>query len=441
MKTNHLLSIILTGLFIFSSCETDVTPPDDVDNTTDPLAVINLLHDGAAWETVYDSMMLVPSLVGRENSSTAGISDFTVDTKNRLNIVFWHAWQSQQSVLYTSFRKSINLTTMKPADLGLTSAAMFLYSKPIDKNPPYFEYGVSYYTLMLEAYKPYTNFYVDGFQHYKNGMKNYLMKVQAANEESGVNDFREYQSGDFDMAFRNPTVNLGNRGIFTFGANMENESSNYVGTIHQHYLYMESAATHGGLTEPRTDGTGVAIEFRADELEATTLETGFGTHPNTNIKWMINRTSVAKLPLTNPLELPIKTHRHYSVDGNILAFYIYEEKKDKYSTFVYNFSTKQLTKILDNVSIAYGNKEASDVDLDEAGNLYYTGYAKNGSDKTGTSVYKISAGGASSLVGSDGFLKYGTPVKLKYLHGKVYLGVVGTRPETGYRQITVLRQK
>jgi hypothetical protein len=91
MKTNHLLSIILTGLFVFSSCETDVTPPDDVDNTTDPLAVINLLHDGAAWETVYDSMMLVPSLVGRENSSTAGISDFTVDTKNRLNIVFWHA--------------------------------------------------------------------------------------------------------------------------------------------------------------------------------------------------------------------------------------------------------------------------------------------------------------------------------------------------------------
>ncbi len=93
------------------------------------------------------------------------------------------------------------------------------------------------------------------------------------------------------------------------------------------------------------------------------------------------------------------------------------------------------------MSFAYGNKEASDVDLDEAGNLYYTGYAKNGSDKTGTSVYKISAGGASSLVGSDGFLKYGTPVKLKYLHGKVYLGVVGTRPETGYRQITVLRQK
>lgn len=440
MKTNHLLSIILTGLFVFSSCETDVTPPDDVDNTTDPLAVINLLHDGAAWETVYDSMMLVPSLVGRENSSTAGISDFTVDSKNRLNLVFWYYWQSQQGGVYTTFRKSIDLETKKPADLGLTKYAMILYNNPISKNPEYYS-GGEYYSLKMEAFKPYTNYYINGFQYYKNGQKRYLMKVQAANNEYVKSNFSDFQAGDFDMAFRNPTVNLSPRGFFTFGANMADESSNMIATIHTHYYYQEANATHGGLTEPRINGKSVAIEFRENVLEATELEQGFGMQPNTEVEWMINRTSVAKLPLTNPLELPIKTHRHYTVDGNILAFYIYEEKKDKYSTFVYNFSTKQLTKILDNVSIAYGNKDASDVDMDEAGNLYYTGYAKNGSDKTGTSVYKISAGGASSLVGSDGFLKYGTPVKLKYLHGKVYLGVVGTRPETGYRQITVLRQK
>lgn len=441
MKTTKFLSIIIAAtVFLNISCKTE-NPPDDPNNPSDPMAVVNLLHDKAQWESVYDSMMLVLALVGRENSSKAGFSDFTVDTKNQLNLVFWTWWQSQQDGIYTCYRKSIDLGTKKSAVLNLNSFAMSQYKKSIEKNPPYFSYGVSYYSLIMEAFKPYTNYYVNGFQYYKNGQKWYLLKEQAVNNDYAKANFSDFQSGDFDMTFRNPTVNLSPRGFFTFGANMNDESQNFLGTIHKHFYYQEANATHGGLTEPRVSGKSLAIEFRANELEATELESGFGAQPNTEVEWMVKRTSVAKLALTTPLELPLKTHRHYSVDGNILSFYIYNEKTDKYSTFVYNFTTKAFTQKLDNVSITYGEKDKSDLDLDEEGNIYYTGYGKNGTDKTATSVYKLSPGGASTLVGSDSFLKYGTVEKLKYLHGKVYLGVVGTRENTAYRQITVLRQK
>ena len=436
--------IYLTAIIVFSvilySCNTDVTPPEDPNNTSDPMAVVDLLHPNTSWESVYDSMMYVSTLIGTEAFVKAGISDFTVDNnKNNLYLVFWCLSSSQQDALYTCFRKSIDLTTKKPAVLTLNKFAMTQYNKLIDKNPQFS--GGEYYSLTMEAFKPYTNYYVNGFQYYKNGLKRYLMKEQAANDEYSKANFSEYQIGDFDMAFRNPTVNLGPRAFFLIGANMADESQIFLGTIHKHFYYQEANATHGGLTEPRNEKKSVSIEFRANEIEATELETGFGRQPNEDIPWMVNRTSVAKITLSNALELPLKTQRHYSADGNILSFIIYETKKDKYSTFIYDFTTKQLKQNLDNVSITYGEKDKSNVDLDEAGNLYYTGYAKNGTDKTGTSVYKISAGGTHSLVGSDAFLKYGTVEKLKYLHGKVYLGVVGARPETAYRQITILRQK
>lgn len=433
------LLFIVSTVFILS-CETETNTPEDPNNPADPFAVVNLLHDKTEWESVYDSMMNVGSLSGRENTSTAGISDFTVDEKNQLNLVFWTWWQSQQDGIYTCYRKSIDLNTKSPAKLTLNKFAMTMYNQVISRNPLYYSNG-EYYSLKMEAFKPYTNYFVSGFQHYKNGLKAYLMKGQASNDENSNVNFSQYQSGDFDMAFRNPTINLNPRSFFIFGANMADESMNFMGTIHTHYYYQEANATHGGLTEPRVNGKSVAIEFRENELEVTELETGFGNRPNEEVKWMINRTSVAKLTLSVPLQLPLKTHRHYSVDGNILSFYIYNEKTDKYSTFVYNFISKTFVQKLDNVNITYGEKDKSDLDLDEEGNLYYTGYGKNGSDKTATSVYKLSPGGVNTVVGSDSFLKYGTIEKLKYLHGKVYLGVIGTRPETAYRQVTILRQK
>ena len=83
--------IYLTAIIVFSvilySCNTDVTPPEDPNNPSDPMAVVDLLHPNTSWESVYDSMMYVSTLIGTEAFVKAGISDFTVDNnKNNLYV-------------------------------------------------------------------------------------------------------------------------------------------------------------------------------------------------------------------------------------------------------------------------------------------------------------------------------------------------------------------
>jgi hypothetical protein len=95
---------------------------------------------------------------------------------------------------------------------------------------------------------------------------------------------------------------------------------------------------------------------------------------------------------------------------------------------------------LDGVILEYGDDEKSDVAYDEQGNLYYTGFEGNGSNKVGISIYKVSTAG-HSLVGTDNFLKVGEVVHLKYLLGKVYITVQGTKTGTSVQQLTILRQK
>lgn len=94
------------------------------------------------------------------------------------------------------------------------------------------------------------------------------------------------------------------------------------------------------------------------------------------------------------------------------------------------------------MELSYGRRRSSEYlfDLDEGGNLYYAGYAGNGSNENGVSVYKISGNGATTLVGVDNFLKFGTVAKLKYLYGKLYLAVIGTKTATVH-QLSFIRQK
>ncbi len=64
----------------------------------------------------------------------------------------------------------------------------------------------------------------------------------------------------------------------------------------------------------------------------------------------------------------------------------------------------------------------TDYDIDEDGNLYYSGYAGAGANTSGVSIYKLTPSGAS-VVGMDNFMNYGTVDLIKYYHGKVYLAV------------------
>jgi hypothetical protein len=135
-----------------------------------------------------------------------------------------------------------------------------------------------------------------------------------------------------------------------------------------------------------------------------------------------------------------KTIRHYSTDGNILGMMIMKENTKQVWTCSYNFNSKVLTKGLDGVSIEYSGSGA-DFDIDEIGNVYYTGYAGNGSNTSGVSIYKKAVSGAVNLIGSDNLLKFGEVVKLKVLRGKVYFAVVGKRTGSTNYQVSILKQE
>jgi len=156
---------------------------------------------------------------------------------------------------------------------------------------------------------------------------------------------------------------------------------------------------------------------------------------NTSTIHKITGLAVAGLNTSNT----VTSFRSYSANGNIVGLVFKETTSNKYWSYSYNFTTQMLTKGVENTSLDYSSA-GSDVSCDEFGNIYYSGVAGNGSNANGVSVYKKDALGSVSLVGADGFLKFGTIIKLKYLDGKVYLVVKGTISGTSYKQLTFLRQ-
>ena len=109
------------------------------------------------------------------------------------------------------------------------------------------------------------------------------------------------------------------------------------------------------------------------------------------------------------------------------------------STYIYNFSSNILTQNLNQVTLNYSGI-GSDIDLDENGDVYYSGYAGNGSNTSGVSIYKKTNSGSPSLVGNDNILKYGTVVKLRVLIGKVYLAVTGKQTGKEVYQISMIKE-
>ena len=107
-------------------------------------------------------------------------------------------------------------------------------------------------------------------------------------------------------------------------------------------------------------------------------------------------------------------------------------------SFTYDAPSNTLTKVLDNAPLSFAGPD-SDFDVDELGNAYYTGYAGNGTNQAGVSIYKKSAV-AETVVGGDNVLKYGTVVKLKLLNGKVFFVVTGRRTGTDITQLSILKQ-
>jgi len=127
-------------------------------------------------------------------------------------------------------------------------------------------------------------------------------------------------------------------------------------------------------------------------------------------------------------------------DGKILGILFKNESSKKYWTYSFNFNTKVITKGLENVILDYSG-DCSDIDLDEIGNIYYSGFAANGVNKVGVSIYKKGIDGQTTRIGADDFLKFGTIIKLKALMGKVYFALNGKKTGFDKYQLSVLKQQ
>lgn len=133
------------------------------------------------------------------------------------------------------------------------------------------------------------------------------------------------------------------------------------------------------------------------------------------------------------------TARHYTTNGNVMGMLIRSKTSNQVWTMSYNFTTQQLSLGVNGATLDYGGSD-SDVDIDELGNVYYTGWAANGINTAGVSIYKKDKNGTVSLVGQDNILKYGTVVKLKVLDGKVFATVTGKHSGTNSYQLSVIKQ-
>ncbi len=213
-------------------------------------------------------------------------------------------------------------------------------------------------------------------------------------------------------------------------------SSTRVTLVHREYMSpAHSGQTLASFPEPRwPDVSPVIITVCKDSVIAYKFQ-----YSDTSNGIVTRYAKTGQLTPTGYGNVIYTTQRHYSAGGKKLVMMVRDDDNKKYWTYTYNHTTETLAAVLSNVDLPYSG-EGSDLDMDDDGNVYYTGVSGNGSG-AGVSIYKRSPSGAT-LVGSDDFLKFGTVSKLHYLNGKVHMVVTGSVSGTDFwKQVAYITQK
>lgn len=406
----------LAALTVFTACEKkeEVKPVDPPKTTIGALSVLNA---NSGYKTLYDSAF---SLGGLYNDNRMGLNDFTLVDGNKLHLAYHTRIATQQSPFYTNYQVVVDINTAQelPPASGQSNLTGL---KDLGKFFPYSDILVSIKSG-------------DG----SFGINNSIQFGQDIS--AGVSTPNPPGTGD--LGFRYPVCNSGaGFGYFsklTSGSTVQRGASF---TMFNGAIGSQAKLTYykgGCLHEVYTDGSTtnyIAIGVAADTVKVFRVDyTSFGT-PTTY--------PVYAEKLINSMPTMVSEYgtlsRHYSNDGKTLSFLLKETPSNKISTYSYNFETNTLTQHLKQVTLEYSGTE-SDIDLDENGNVYYTGTAGNGSNTAGVSVYKKSSSGAPSLVGSDNILVSGTVVGLKVLNGKVYCAVTAKQSGKEVYQISIIKQ-
>lgn len=423
--TEFFFHFICIAAFMLTSCKPkeEIAPEDPApgNSTVEP---VNVLNTNSGFSIIYENAQL---LGGIYNQNSAGVYDFTLETNNRFNLAFYYEEATQQDPFRTQIRISKDLSTGQ-----LT---------PVPGGAGQYTSSSAYGNLTLSQFFPYSNMLVK-LRNYQSSTFGYnnsntffedISAVAASPNPVGVGD----------LSFRYPVCNSGTG----FGYYSKFSSVNVnpvVGSIYQVFNGAIGSQANlgyykGGCIHEVYTGNGtynfIAIGITSDSVKVYKLNyTSYGTataYPT------YSTSLISAIPTTiNDFGTISK---HYSSDGKTVCFMCSESNTNKVSTYIYNFDTNTLTQHLQQVTLEYAGS-GSDIDLDEYGDVYYTGYANYGTNTNGVSVYKKSSSGASTLVGNDNILLYGTIVKLKSLMGKIYLAVTGKQTGKDVYQISIIKQ-
>lgn len=418
IQLSGIAALLTAGLL--GACKKDNKGPVDSNEMYAPVSVLN---DNSGYEQLWDTTTAYGSLA---SSTGFVVKDFTVDTRNRMH--FTGHYRDEY------FRRSLDLSSKK-----------ILPQHPEAGKEP----GISGITIGgnynrdLEEYKPYTNYYVAAFQTESSSFGYSKIHLQG---DIGINPMpTSYMTGVTEMGYENVVVkDIWHTAHMYISLNKKgDEDFNYRSAntrLETAKPFADSENITYILCDPRTSGKSLYIGLEnKTRLKAIEFDRDMD-------KTVRSGNTTATLNWSPPADFEfVKAFRHYSPDGTKLSFAFVNFRTTPYtiSTFTYNFTTRQFTKVVDNALLSYGRVGSSEYmyDLDEEGNLYYAGYAANGTNDKGISIYKISAGNTTSLAGKDNFLKYGQVAKLKYLHGKIYMAIRGKKTGTEVHQLTFIRQK
>lgn len=421
MRFSNLMRIsspVLCIAIAFTSCKKEDNPDVNPDGT------LNVLNDNSGYTSLFDTSITLGGANG--SISEIGVKDFTLENNTQLNLIAYTVLPTQQSPLEVPFRLSRNITTGQAV-----SVPGYVNMYPLPLNIAY--------DKVYSQFFPYSNIYTVFAE--KNGMGHFYGDVDAE-VTTGIGN----PMGTGDFSYRYPVFNSG--GFYGHFSRVLGQPQ--IGEIYTVFRagigdnfnlnYYRFSCLHEVYNDNGTNRY-FALGVTADSIQV--FEFNFTSFGDNNNYPVFTTAMVNAMPVNASMAswFEDRTVRHYSTDGKILSFMVTELNTNLRSTFVYNFETNTLTQNLAQASLEYA-AAGSDIDVDENGDVYYTGVAGNGGNANGVSVYRKSGNAASVVVGSDNFLKTGTVVKLKVFSGKVYLAV-SVSPDGssfGAYQLSVVKQ-
>jgi len=438
--------LIFSILFILVACEKPKEePPAAIDINQSAVEVRN---NNSGYDTI------VNVLANLKGVGTAigdmGVLDFTLESNNNFNFVWAQEIFYQQGTNYNATRLTYNINTSTYVPLP-ARASKNVATKSSNDNITY-----SYF------FKPYSNFFNSCGQFSSSSGFNTSQSATFGGDVSAVIPKSFDIIGEPDMGFFAPMMNTqrfpGNvnydarKGCATAGAPAHLDL--YLFKVCNPLPFFFQYSTNptipkivanfldlSWVNKPLGQAKSVIYSFdlRSDSLfanlvfDTVSISTGFTTQ-------YIEKITALAIGSGLSNSSGIKKIRHYSTDGKIFGMLFQDINTKKCWTYSFDYTTHTFTKGMENASLDY-SAAGSDIDLDEYGNVYYSGVAGNGSNASGVSIYKKSISGSSTLIGNDNILKYGEVIQLKFLFGKVYLAVKSSITGTSYKQITFLKQQ